>query len=319
MSGPSDASVRAKRALKLVRIVAEAAAAVLVTAATIDFTASLTPAGRWIGHLQLVPAAMVLGLSVLAFWLAVTLMFGRIYCSTVCPMGALIDLFARFRGVRRPYRFSPARSRLRLLVLILFVVAVAMGLSKPASVVEPYEAYRRICLYLFRPRIVGAFTVAAATLLIAAWTAWRHGRILCNTVCPVGTLLGAVSEFSLMRIDIDTDRCIHCRRCADVCKAKCIDLNDHVVDVSRCVVCFDCLPVCPNDAINYTSRRHRLSIPMMQRLSTSNTLNTPCDNTSNCSATSSTTERQKPTAPAPARSACSDVRCASTSPTDSRC
>ncbi len=68
---------------------------------------------------------------------------------------------------------------------------------------------------------------------------------ICNTLCPVGTILGCVSRNSAMRIDIDTDRCIQCRRCEHVCKAECIDMQSHVVDMSRCVVCFDCLPCAP--------------------------------------------------------------------------
>lgn len=290
MTGPTETPVKAKRALMLARIIVEAAAAFLITAALLDYGVSLSRAGAWFERLQLVPAALAMGLSVLAFWLAVTLIFGRIYCSSVCPMGALQDLFSRFRDRQRPYRFTPARTGMRSAVLIIFVILTVCGASLPASVVEPFEVYRRICLYLFQPHVVGAFIVAFVSLLLTVWAAWRHGRLLCNTICPVGTLLGALSEYATMRIDINTDRCIQCRRCADVCKSQCIDLNSHVVDVSRCVVCFNCLPVCPNDAINYTARRHRLSIPMMQRLSTSNSANAPCDNTSNCSATSSTTE-----------------------------
>ena len=76
-----------------------------------------------------------------------------------------------------------------------------------------------------------------------------------------------MSRFSILQMDIDTDLCINCRKCEDVCKGQCIDLTDHVVDGSRCVNCFDCVDICPNRAIRYTTRRHRLSTPLMQRVS----------------------------------------------------
>ena len=95
---------------------------------------------------------------------------------------------------------------------------------------------------------------------------FRNGRTFCNTVCPVGTTLSFISRYSIFRIDINTDKCVQCRRCEHVCKASCIDMTSHVVDTSRCVVCFDCLSDCPNDAIHYTYNRHQLSIPLMQRV-----------------------------------------------------
>lgn len=155
---------------------------------------------------------------------------------------------------------------LRTLSLGIFLL-IALSAMAPARWLEPFGLYAKIVQTLTHPRLAASTAVTLTAAIAIIWTAWRRGRIFCNTLCPVGTILGCVSRNSAMRIDIDTDRCIQCRRCEHVCKAECIDMQSHVVDMSRCVVCFDCLPVCPNDAIRYTTERHQLAIPMMQKIS----------------------------------------------------
>lgn len=289
---------RAQGLLTMLRITAQASAAFFITAAMLHYGAGLTAVGSYLEQLQIVPAALAVSLATLMFWFAVTLIFGRIYCSTVCPLSAMLDLFARLRGPARIYRYAPPASRLRMAALIILALFFASALL-PRQWLEPYGLYASMVSAVARPRLTLATLFGIAILAALAYSAWSRGRIFCSTICPVGTLLGCVSRSSALHIDIDTDRCIQCRRCADVCKAQCIDLQSHTTDMSRCVVCFNCLPVCPNDAITYTIRRHTLSIPMMQHTGTApsaspiqspTTPSTPCNNTSNCSTTSSPTE-----------------------------
>lgn len=286
---------RGQGLLTMLRITVEGGAAFFITSALIDYGVRLSRIGDWLIRLQIVPAALSLSLATLVFWLAVTLIFGRLYCSTLCPLGAMIDLSARMRGSKRAYRYSRPMEWLRTLSLGIFLL-IALSAMAPARWLEPFGLYAKIVQTLTHPRLAASTAVTLTAAIAIIWTAWRRGRIFCNTLCPVGTILGCVSRNSAMRIDIDTDRCIQCRRCEHVCKAECIDMQSLVVDMSRCVVCFDCLPVCPNDAISYTPGRHTLSLPMMQPTkpspsTSSSTLSSiTCDNTSTCSKTSSTTE-----------------------------
>lgn len=293
---------RGQGLLVILRIIIEASVAFFITAALMDYGIELTRLGNLLSRLQLVPAALAMSFSILVFWLAVTLIFGRIYCSTLCPLGALIDLFARSRGKSRAYHYSKPREWLRTLSLGLFLILL-VSRAVPSEWIEPYGLYSEIVTRLFSPRLSLACLLAVIVVAAVAVSAWRRGRWICNNLCPVGTALGIVAQKSAMHIDIDTDRCIQCRKCEHACKSECIDMQSHVIDMSRCVVCFDCLPVCPNEAISYTLGRHTLSIPMMQQLNTSPT--SLCNNTSTCSPTSSTTEPSKPTAPAPGPSASS--------------
>ena len=106
-------------------------------------------------------------------------------------------------------------------------------------------------------RSLPTFIVAGATLLILVVLAWRSGRTYCNTICPVGTVLGLLSRVSLFRPVIDLNKCNGCKLCSRRCKASCINADVHQIDYSRCVVCMDCIDVCRQGAISYQYRFKR--------------------------------------------------------------
>lgn len=223
--------------------------------------------------------ALLSGASVcLLFWLVVTLIYGRIYCSTACPMGTLMDCVSavgRIVGRRRcSYRYVPPSQRTRVIFLIIALGTFIIGGAFFPTLFDPYSAYARMVDELvarplgLNPAAVSftasSLAVAGVTALAVGLAAWKNGRIGCNTVCPVGTILGYVGSKSYFHIEIDPDKCINCGECERVCKAQCIKLPEKIVNNSRCVVCFDCTTVCPNDAILYKTGRFRLDMPMMQ-------------------------------------------------------
>ncbi len=256
------------RLLKYSRMVVAAAILVMAVALLLVPSGDMVRVTQWVADIQLFTLALGFALGWFMLWIALTLMLGRIYCSTVCPLGTLMDLFARLRGRRRIYRYSAPSTRLRYLMLSVAIAASVLGISYIYRWLDPYSDFAVIVTNLAHPAKGSALglVIAAGLLIAVGAVAWWRGRLICNTVCPVGTALGVVSRYSIMHIDIDTDLCTNCLKCADVCKAECIDLHDHVVDSSRCVDCFNCLTVCPNSAIRYTSQRKQLSIPMMQPL-----------------------------------------------------
>lgn len=244
--------------------------------------AAVTAATGWVTDLQLIPLLLSAMGTAVAAWLVVTTLFGRIYCSTVCPLGAVQDVAARLRRptrrtlLRRPYHYVPPLSALRHLLLALAALTPLLGFPLLLQLLDPYDAFCRIASELGAPPLRwlaghpaawGAATGIAVALLsllpVALLPLWR-GRLLCNTICPVGTLLGLFSRWSLWHIEIDTDLCTGCNMCEHVCKSQCINPQDHSVDGSRCVLCFNCLDACPCRAIAYTSRRKQLATPLMQ-------------------------------------------------------
>lgn len=283
---------------KLLRIlrIAVSVSVFIILAAGLTCSSLLLPVvGPWLEKLQIGQALVTFSLAIFIGWLLVTLAFGRIYCSSICPVGTLQDIAARtvrmrplkrFGDFRRRYRYTRPLPALRYAVLAITVACLMAGFAGLPSVLDPYSVFNRICVNLLGPLVrlmqsVGVESEATASAMAACVTAAgvaailltaltvmaiRSGRTICNTICPIGTALGCVSRFSIYQMDIDTDLCTQCGLCEDVCKAQCIDLKDHVVDGSRCVVCFDCTCVCPDKAIRYTRNRKQLATPMMQRI-----------------------------------------------------
>lgn len=270
------------RLLRITRIVLSLLVTVVLTAAYTVPALTLPVVAPWLAGIQLVPALMAFSFVTFTAWIGITLLLGRVYCSSVCPLGTAQDVVAHFthryrRGPRRRYTYTPGRNTMRYVFLVVMMVCLMLQNVVAVAILDPSCAWAEICSRIFAPIIgrssepnlllplpatIMALVILSATLVLSA----RSGRTLCNTVCPVGTALGLVSRFSIFHIDINTDLCTQCGKCADVCKSRCIDLRDHVVDGSRCVNCFDCINVCPNDAIRYTTHRHQLSEPMMQRI-----------------------------------------------------
>ncbi|MBQ1952984.1 MAG: 4Fe-4S binding protein [Alistipes sp.] len=270
--------------LRKVRIAAAAVCFALITLLFLDFTGTLHAWFGWLAKVQLLPAVLALNVGVIVLLVALTLIFGRIYCSVICPLGVMQDLISWFgdKAKKNRFSYSPAKSWLRYGVLALFVVALVAGFASIALLIAPYSAYGRIAQNLLAPlwgwgnnllayfaervdsyafystevwiRNFATLGVAVVTLVVLAVLAWRNGRTYCNTICPVGTVLGFLSRFSLLKPVIDTEKCINCNICSKNCKAACIDIPNHKIDYSRCVTCMNCIEKCPKKAISYAMR-----------------------------------------------------------------
>ena len=245
----------------------------------LDFTGTLHQYLSWMAKIQFLPAVLSLNVIVVVVLLLLTLVFGRIYCSVICPLGVLQDVMASFRKKKNPYSYSPAVSWLRYLMLAVMVVAVAAGIGSLMALLAPYSSFGRIATHLLQPlyilvnnvlasiaeridsyafysvdvwlRTLPTLIIAAATFVILFVLAWRNGRTYCNTICPVGTVLGFVARFSWFKVRFDADKCRNCSLCSKNCKASCIDYKTHKVDYSRCVACGNCIKHCKFDALHY--------------------------------------------------------------------
>lgn len=262
------------RRIKRIRVAVSIVYLVLLTLAVLDSAFSLTPFGAWLLRVQLIPAILAGSAAWIMVWVVVTLSFGRVYCSSVCPLGTLQDVAAhlgrRFsRGAGKRYRYSTPVASLRYPVPLIVAGCLLVGLTKVVELTDPFTIYSKIAIAVVRPLAIGVGGAAATLLLllIICAVAWRKGRIICNTVCPAGGFLSLLGRRPVYAVDINTDKCTHCGKCEDVCKSSCIDLRDCVVDSSRCVMCMNCTAICPNDAITVRRGKHQLSIPMMKQIS----------------------------------------------------
>ena len=271
--------------LRKLRILLQVVTITLVTLLLLGIGFRVHLWAGWVAKIQFIPALLAASFVILALLIVAVLIFGRIYCSVVCPLGIMQDFFSWIGGKLKKNRFSYSKDRtlIRSSVCALFLFAMIISFAPVTTLLEPYSAYSRIVNSLFKPlydmlnnwlagidaandrynftevqiwtRSVTTFVVAIATLLILAVLALWKGRFYCNTICPVGTLLGCFSRFSLLRVRFDKDKCKDCGMCEKNCKAQAIDSKNGTVDYSRCVVCGDCLAKCKFDALHYTTKK----------------------------------------------------------------
>lgn len=250
--------------LRKIRI---AAAALFFAGITLLFVGIGHQWWGWMAKLQFLPSCMALNFAAIAFVLLLTLVFGRIYCSVICPMGVFQDLVIRVHKLlspkgRKPKRHFVKEPRIVRYGVLALVIVTALTFSQLLlTVLAPYSAYGRMVrsiVGLSRGESLAPalLITAAATLAAICVCAWIWGRGWCNTVCPVGSVLGLVSRFSLFKVSIDQSQCVSCRKCEKGCKSSCIDIDTHTIDHSRCVDCFDCLDSCPKGGIKF-----RFSLP----------------------------------------------------------
>lgn len=221
----------------------------------LDSTGILHKYLGWMAKIQLLPALLSLNFIIVGVLVILTLIFGRVYCSVICPMGVLQDGISHLSGMRKgkKFRFSytPEKKWLRYTVLALFINALVAGAAPLASLIAPYSAFGRMISSVHAKSILTAI-VAVVTFLAIFLFAWIGGRAYCNSICPVGTVLGLLSRFSLLKIHIDESKCNACGLCSRKCKSSCINGKKHKVDYSRCVACMYCVDTCNHGAISYS-------------------------------------------------------------------
>lgn len=207
--------------------------------------------------------------------------FGRIYCSFLCPLGALQDalIFLSRKIKRRKFRFKQSHRMIGYTILSLSVFVYLCGSLTVINLLDPYSLFGRITAHLFKPLaatvnnflvfITESFDIFMFSPIQIHWApvlvlsitvvcfltvfifAAYHGRLYCNTICPVGVFFGLFSRISLYNFNMDPEKCTKCGQCAALCRSGCIDLKTGRMDLSRCVSCFDCRDICPERAISY--------------------------------------------------------------------
>jgi ferredoxin len=251
-------------------------------------------------YLQFVPSLLkfisAVSIATIGFLAVIllTALFGRVYCSAVCPLGILQDciLWIKKRIKRKfRYRYSAPIDYLRYPFLALPVIAYLAGTIFFINLLDPFSNFGRIISDFFQPVYILlnnagakllekvnvfilypenislngwiAYIFPAFILGLIAWMSLKWGRLYCNTICPVGTLLGLLSRISVFRIRMIEDKCTKCGKCAFACKSSCINIKEQKVDFSRCVGCFNCITACPEDAIRYLAPVRQQSIPQV--------------------------------------------------------
>jgi polyferredoxin len=249
--------------LKQLRVVLALIVFSLLTFFMIDFSGSIPEKYMFLTRVQLVPALLAGSLVILAGLFILTLLLGRLYCSVLCPIGIYQDIITWLRKRFKPrmrQRYTREKKWLRLTVLAAVIIGYFGGWTMLLSLLDPYSGYSRMAAHLFKPvwqegnnllaaglnRMdnyslykvpvllfdVTSFLIALLTIGVVSLLAILYGRSWCNTVCPVGTVLGYVSKFSLFKMHIDPVACNECGLCELTCKSSCLDSSRQYIDAS---------------------------------------------------------------------------------------
>jgi ferredoxin len=226
----------------------------------------------------------------LFFVLFLTFLFGRVYCSTICPLGILQDVAIRIAkrvNRRRRFRFKKPFYKIHYVLFLFTVVFALAGSLILLNLFEPFSNYGRILSNLISPSIVlanntlgnilGLFNLfflfqipllhinfvsviaPLSFLVLVLYLSYNYGRLFCNLLCPAGALLGLISRFSIFKIVIDENNCKECGLCERVCKANCINSDSKEIDFAACVGCFNCIEACPTVGMSYKGRWRKTS------------------------------------------------------------
>ena len=275
--------------LKKIRIIVSSLFLVLVLAVYLDITNSLQVLlSPILVYLQFIPSLLkflsVPGLAAGGFIIILVLasLFGRIYCSSICPLGTLQDIIsfiAKRLNKKKYFKRATNFKALRYSVLSITTIFFIGGNLILLDILDPFSNTGKIMTNIFRPLVllanntiaftfeklniyavypveikaisiamVGVSTIILLTIVLMSFS---KGRLFCNTICPVGALLGLLSKFSFIRITIDENNCNSCNLCEKVCKSGCIDKKAKQIDFERCVSCYNCFSVCPNEGITF--------------------------------------------------------------------
>ncbi len=276
--------------LKKIRVVLSILFFVPITIAFIDFTESIPlQFTSGILYLQFVPSLLkfltVLSFSAAGFILIflLTFLFGRVYCSVICPLGFFQDVVnyisKKIHKRKRKLQYLKDQKILKWSVFSAATILFIFGIATGIVLLDPYSIYGRFTANFFKPVAVGInniiasvlesmkiysiypyhinafnifpFVVSVVLFLFIGYLAYKKGRLYCNTVCPVGTILGLISKYSLFKITIEKEECLSCGMCERDCKGNCIDSKEKTVDMSRCVACFNCVSSCPTEGIKF--------------------------------------------------------------------
>jgi MauM/NapG family ferredoxin protein len=224
--------------------------------------------------------------------LVLTLVFGRVWCGWICPLGTLLE-WVRIPGAdRRAASFSPRWRKVKH-ILLLLILAMALFGSLALLVFDPIALFTRTMTAAVLPALNQAITAAERALYPVAflrpaidWVeralrgpvlpvvqpAFSGGafifllflgvlalnaladRFWCRYLCPLGGLLGLISKVALLRPVIQS-ACNRCGHCVGACRLEAIATGaGYEIVPSECTVCLDCLAACPEQGIGFEWR-----------------------------------------------------------------
>lgn len=196
--------------------------------------------------------------------LVVAFFFGRLFCSTACPIGAVQHLVSRKKG----YQLSERMNRVVRVMPVAFLIATAWGAIRGSLFLAcRLDAYKLLFFSgnawieqivrwvqgtLLESRIIVVGDIFSWTILILTLILGiLIPRIFCRAVCPYSVLLGLFSLLGPRRRQINSAECINCGTCIRQCPVEAIDMVEDRLVISNfhCIQCDRCSDICKKNAV----------------------------------------------------------------------
>lgn len=188
----------------------------------------------------------ILAISLLLGLILLTLLFGRLYCSLLCPFGIMQEIICLiFKRKNKPQKSYP----IKYFIFVVTFGALIGGSALLIRYIEPYSYFGSL-ITLNKVGIIASILVIILTLYKA--------RFFCINICPIGAILGLISKISLCKISIDKSLCINCSKCVSICPSRCVDFKEGKINNETCIKCLKCIESCPKNAINYSIEKDLL-------------------------------------------------------------
>ena len=171
-------------------------------------------------------------LMIVVFTLVTTLIWGRVFCSSLCPFGALQDMITRIVP-RRWQQAVPAFIHDKALTVKYAFLALIVIMAVVQSDISIFQYFEPFGTLFFYSTSLVLWTILILILLASAVVK----RFYCRYVCPLGAALGVLSLISLRRIK-RVPQCSVCKVCEHACPTGAI--RNHEIDFKECVRCDIC-------------------------------------------------------------------------------
>ena len=166
------------------------------------------------------------------------LLFGRGWCGYACWTAMVLD----FLPYNQPQK--PRKEKLGILRYVMFLLSLALVSGLFLMQVAHLE---QIMFWLF----LAGNTLYYLVGIVFAFL-FQDNRAFCKYLCPITVFLKPMSYFSLLRVHCDEDKCVHCRKCLQVCPMN-VEVNKETrkrKNGTECILCYECTKVCPSKALH---------------------------------------------------------------------
>ncbi|MDR1558435.1 MAG: 4Fe-4S binding protein [Clostridiales bacterium] len=189
---------------------------------------------------------------------------GRLVCGLFCPFGFIQDILympARLLKKRSRIRIPFAFRRIKYAVLIVMVILLPLTVSDAFGYGRPW-----FCKYLCpsgvvmgalpiltaNPRLLNltgfVFYLKISVTACIIFSSMFSERFFCKYLCPLGAVYGLFNRISLYRLNLDSNRCVHCGKCEENCPMR---VNPSQTPNSpECIRCGKCVSVCEEHALS---------------------------------------------------------------------